>query len=96
MLAKTAWRVNGQLITSAEIRIEIARIRNETEREGCALEDRLALPEMALDRLIDRALVTQEANRRGLAPGEQEVRKTLADLAPRGDWRQRLPGRHGL
>jgi hypothetical protein len=84
---RSSWKVNGFLISSPEIRAEAAIIRREVESRGpeFSLEDRLELPGLALERLIDRALLRYEAQRLGLVPSEAETRKSLAELAPRAD-----------
>jgi parvulin-like peptidyl-prolyl isomerase len=85
--AKTAWKVNGWLIRAADIRTEAAVIRQETESQGAelSLEDRLALPEMARERLIERTVLRTSAQRLGFNPSEHEVQEALARLAPRND-----------
>jgi hypothetical protein len=83
----SSWKVNGFLIRGLEVRAEAAIVRREAESRGAelSLEDRLALPGLALERLIDRALLRYEAQRRGLVPAEAEIRRSLAELAPRSD-----------
>ena len=87
MAAKTAWKVNGSLITAAEIRAEAAALRQEAESQGSELsmEDRLALPEMARERLVERAVLRTSAQRMGFAASDEEVQDALVRLAPRND-----------
>jgi hypothetical protein len=63
LTAKTAWKVNGQPIRSADIRTEVAAIRQEAESRGADLsvDERLALPGIALERLIERAVIQTSA-----------------------------------
>jgi parvulin-like peptidyl-prolyl isomerase len=85
--AKTVWIVNGWPIHSADIRREVAVIRQEAESRSSELsvEDRLALPEMARERLIERAILRTSAHRLGFTPTEEEVQAALARIAPRND-----------
>ena len=57
----------------------------ESGRTELSLERRLELPGLALERLIDRALLRGEADRLGLAATEEELQSALAQLAPRAD-----------
>jgi parvulin-like peptidyl-prolyl isomerase len=80
--AKPAWKVNGWLIRSAEVRAEAAALRQGAE---LSVEERLALAETALENLIERAMLRTSAHRLGFTPTEQEVEAALARLAPRND-----------
>jgi parvulin-like peptidyl-prolyl isomerase len=79
--------INGELLDSAEVRTRASELRREREASGLALdlEQRLALQEEALEILVDRTLLLQEARRLGLAPGESEVAKLLQEVAGRFD-----------
>jgi parvulin-like peptidyl-prolyl isomerase len=87
MPAKSAWKVNGVLISSAEIRTEIAAIRQEAENSGSALsmEERMTLSDTARERLIERAILRTSARQLGFTPTEEQVQSALAQLAPRND-----------
>jgi parvulin-like peptidyl-prolyl isomerase len=82
-----AFEVNGELISNAEIRAEMAALRLERERSGeeVSLEDRLALRRRAVETLIESRILLQEARRLELTPPESEIERVAALLAPRGD-----------
>lgn len=83
-----AWIVNGVRVRASELRAEVAAIRQEFE-ESCgpslSLEERLAMPGLARERLFDRIVLRVEAARLGMIPTEQETRQAAAALAPRSD-----------
>ena len=82
-----ALTVNGQPISEADVRAEMAALRAHQERsgQGLALEQRLQLREQAIDALVERTLILQEARRLQLAPAPQEVEKLASTLVPRVD-----------
>lgn len=68
--------MNGQLITTDEIRAATARRREEAEANGLILtpEERLNIREQAIDFLVDQKLLLQEARRLNLEPlADQEL-----------------------
>ncbi len=67
--------------------MEMAAIRQEAETRGqeLSMEDRLALNGIALERLIEKAILRTSALRMGFNPSEPEVQTALAALAPRSD-----------
>src|SRR5258706_8611669 len=79
--------VNGQILTSAEIRGEMTAIREDAERRGAPMspEERMQLRERAIDSLIDRTLILQEAARLKLLPTGDEIAQEAAALVPRVD-----------
>jgi hypothetical protein len=81
------FEVNGELISNAEIRAEMAALRLERERAGeeASLEDRLALRRRALETLIETTILLQEARRLEMTPPPSEIERVAALLAPRGD-----------
>jgi hypothetical protein len=87
MSAKTAWKVNGVLIRTADIRSEVAMIRREAETAGAQLsmEERMAFPDLALERLIERTVLRTSAEQLGFTPSEEQVWDALVRLAPRND-----------
>jgi hypothetical protein len=82
LAVKTAWKVNGWLIRSADIRAEVSALRQGAE---LSVEERLALSETALENLLERAMLRASAHRLGFTPTEREVQTALARLAPRND-----------
>jgi parvulin-like peptidyl-prolyl isomerase len=79
--------VNGEMIYADEIRARMASMRAQAESSGQELsaEDRFALRPQAIEDLIDRLLLRQEAARLKLQPTPQEIDATLAEVAPRLD-----------
>jgi parvulin-like peptidyl-prolyl isomerase len=79
--------INEDSIGTEELRSEMARLRRqlEAERGPLEMEERLHLRTEALDILIERTLLIQEARRLQLTPSEDEVRQTMASLVPRFD-----------
>jgi parvulin-like peptidyl-prolyl isomerase len=82
LAVKTAWKVNGWLIRSADIRAEASALRQGAD---LSIEERLALSETALESLIERAMLRTSAHRLGFTPTGQEIEAALARLAPRND-----------
>ncbi|HEY3835081.1 MAG TPA: peptidyl-prolyl cis-trans isomerase [Bryobacteraceae bacterium] len=80
--------VNGETIYGDEIRTRMAVLRAEAEsasgRELTA-EERFALRPQAIEDLIDRLLLRQEAVRLRLQPAEAEIDVALASVAPKYD-----------
>ena len=76
--------MNGQFITEAEIRAEMAAIRAYRESGGpeLSLDEHLQLRDEALDTLIERAVLYQEAHRLGFSPTPEEITTVAATLAP--------------
>lgn len=76
--------MNGQFITEAEIRAEMAAIRAYRERGGpeLSLEEHLQLRDEAIDTLLERAMLYQEARRLELSPNPEEISTLAATLAP--------------
>src|ERR1700760_1757504 len=79
--------VNGERLDPVELRARVLALRREREATGVALDldERLTLQEEAMELLIDRILLVQEARRLRLDPTEDEVTMTLREIAPRFD-----------
>jgi parvulin-like peptidyl-prolyl isomerase len=79
--------VNGETIYSDEIRARMSAMRAQAESGGRELsaEERFALRPQAIEDLIDRMLMQQEARRLKLQPTDAEIDATLASVAPRYD-----------
>jgi peptidyl-prolyl cis-trans isomerase C len=79
--------VNGEQLNGSELRERALALRREREASGqmLDLEQRMTLQEEALELVIDRMLLVQEARRLGLEPHEAEVTRTLQQIAPRFD-----------
>ena len=77
--------VNGEPVSEAEIRGEMAALRAYREGEGEQLtfEQRLGLRDEAIDMLIERVLLFQEARRLKLTPSPEEVTRLTEEIAPR-------------
>lgn len=82
-----AIEVNGEIIYADEIRARMASMRAESEASGRELsaEERFALRPQAIEDLIDRMLLRQEASRLKLQPSDTEVEAALASVAPKYD-----------
>ena len=82
-----AIEVNGEMISNAEIRAEVAQLRIEREQAGeeASLEERIALRDEAVRALVERTILLQEARRLELTPSAEEVDRLAESLAPRGD-----------
>ena len=82
-----AIEVNGEMISNAEIRAEVAQLRMEREQAGeeASLEERMALRDEAVRGLVERTILLQEARRLQFIPTEEEVERLAESLAPRGD-----------
>jgi peptidyl-prolyl cis-trans isomerase C len=80
--------VNGELLTQADVRSHAASLRSEREASGRQLdfEERVALQEEALQLLVDRLLMVQEARRLSFIPNEAEIDGVL------GQWARRFDG----
>ena len=79
--------VNGEVLTQAEIRSHAANLRREREASGrqLNLEERLELQGEALQVLVDRMLMVQEARRLSLVPSGVEIDAVLSQWAKRFD-----------
>jgi len=79
--------VNGEIIYADEIRARMAMIRAEAESSGNELsaEERFALRPQAVEDLVDRLLMRQEAVRLKLQPTAAEIDAALASVAPKYD-----------
>jgi hypothetical protein len=82
-----AVQVNGQVIAQAAVYAEITRLENEAVFRGESLSPQLckAIRADAVERLIDRILMLQEAERLGLIPDEMQIKSAMAEVAPRFD-----------
>lgn len=80
-------QVNGETIYADEIRVRMSSMRAQAESSGRELsaEERFALRPQAIEDLIDRLLMQQEARRLKLQPTDTEIDATLASVAPRYD-----------
>ena len=79
--------MNGEPIYADEIRARMASMRAQAEASGQELsaEERFALRPQAIEDLIDRLLLRQEAARLKLQPTDAEIDATLASVAPKYD-----------
>jgi peptidyl-prolyl cis-trans isomerase C len=79
--------VNGETIYADEIRARMSSMRAQAESSGRELsaEERFALRPQAIEELIDRLLMQQEARRLKLQPTDAEIDATLASVAPKYD-----------
>ena len=82
-----AWaaRVNGETVSVAEYERTYANLmRNFQQQAGQAfsreLAEQLGLSKIALDQVIDRALVVAEARKQGLAISDQELARTILEI----------------
>jgi len=77
--------VNGEMIYADEIRARMASMRAQAESSGRELsaEERFDLRPQAIEDLIDRLLLRQEAARLKLQPTAQEIDAARAQVAPR-------------
>src|SRR3954463_6164078 len=75
--------VNGEVITDQEIRAATAAMRQELEsRNGpLDLEQRMQLRERAMQGLVERTLIYQEARRLELNPTDAEVAEAAGSRA---------------
>jgi parvulin-like peptidyl-prolyl isomerase len=82
-----AIQVNGEIIYADEIRARMALMRAEAEANGQELtaEERFALRPRAIEDLVDRLLMQQEARRLKLQPTDAEIDAALASVAPKYD-----------
>jgi len=82
-----AVEVNGQLITAEEIRAAVSRQRQQAEANGCVLtlEERLKLRETAVESLIDRKLLLEEALRLDVPPSDKHVVEAPGGQFPSSD-----------
>jgi len=79
--------VNGEIIYADEIRGRMALLRAQAEASGRELsaDERFALRPQAIEELVDRLLLRQEAMRLKLVPTEAEIDAALAKVAPKYD-----------
>jgi parvulin-like peptidyl-prolyl isomerase len=82
-----AIQVNGEILYADEIRARMASLRAQAESSGRELstEERFALRPQAIEDLIDRMIMLQEARRLKLQPSDAEIDSTLASVAPKYD-----------
>lgn len=79
--------VNGEIITADEIRSATSRQREQAEANGrvLTLEERLQLREIAVESLIDRKLLLEEALRLEFRPSREDVLKAAGGQLPSSD-----------
>jgi peptidyl-prolyl cis-trans isomerase C len=80
--------VNGEPIYAQEIRARVSLLRAQKEedaRRELTPEERFRLRPEAIQDLVDRTIMRQEAIRLKLTPTEAEIDATLAELAPKYD-----------
>jgi peptidyl-prolyl cis-trans isomerase D len=82
-----AWaaRVNGETVSVAEYERTYGNLmRNFQQQAGQAftreLAEQLGLTKIALDQVVDRALVVAEARRQGLAISDEELARTILEI----------------
>ncbi len=82
---EVALKVNGEPITLSQVRKELARMTDEARAQMGEQFDKLApllnLRQRAMDRLVDRALLFQAAQRLGIAVSEAEIRRRVSSMA---------------
>ena len=82
--AQYAARVNDEVIDASDYERQLGRLLEMYRAQAGAqltweIAAQLGLPSQALDQLVERKLVVQEAHRRGLAVTDEEVAKLLLD-----------------
>ena len=82
--AQYAARVNGEVIDASDYERQLGRLLEMYRAQAGAqltweLAAQLGLPAQALDQLVERRLVLQEAKRRGLSVPDEEVARLLLD-----------------
>jgi parvulin-like peptidyl-prolyl isomerase len=82
-----AIQVNGESIYADEIRARMSFMRAQAESSGreLSVEERFALRRQAIEDLIDRLLLQQEARRLKLLPAHAEIEAALESVAPKYD-----------
>jgi peptidyl-prolyl cis-trans isomerase D len=80
-----AARVNGEVVPVADYeRAYASLMRNFQQQAGQAftreLAEQLGLSRIALDQVVDRALVVAEAHKQGLAISDQELARTILEI----------------
>lgn len=82
-----AWaaRVNGEVVSVADYERTYANLmRNFQQQAGQnfsrELAEQLGLSKIALDQVVDRALVVAEARKQGLAISDQELARTILEI----------------
>ena len=80
----TALSVNGYPVSEAEIRAEVTALRvyRESTGETLTFEQRLQLRDQAIENLLERTLIFQEARRLNLVPARAEIEQIAATLVP--------------
>jgi len=81
----TAARVGDEAISQKEFEREYRRLEGQYRQAfggqwSSELADRLQLPRQALERMVDRRLIVDEARRAGLAVGDDDVRRAILDF----------------
>lgn len=81
---EVALKVNGEPITMNQVRDELARMTDEARAQMGEQFDKLApllnLRQRAMDRLVDRALLFQAAQRLGIAVSQEEIRRRVSSM----------------
>jgi peptidyl-prolyl cis-trans isomerase D len=81
---EVALKVNGEPVTMKQVRDELARMTDEARAQMGEQFDKLApllnLRQRAMDRLVDRALLFQAAQRLGIVVSEEEIRRRVASM----------------
>ncbi len=81
---EVALKINGEPITSSQVRDEMARMTEEARAQMGEQFDKLApllnIRQRAMDRLVDRALLFQAAQRMGIVVTEEEIRRRISSM----------------
>jgi peptidyl-prolyl cis-trans isomerase D len=81
---EVALKVNGEPITTSQVREEVARMTEEARAQMGEQFDKIApllnFRQRAMDRLVDRALLFQAALRMGIVVTEVEIRKRVSSM----------------
>lgn len=81
---EVALKVNGEPITQNQVRDEVNRMTDEARAQMGEQFDKLApllnLRQRAMDRLVDRVLLFQEAGRMGIVVTETEIRRRISSM----------------
>lgn len=78
-------RVGDQTVSQKEFEREYRRLEGQYRQAfggqwNSEMADRMQLPQQALERLVDRRLLADEARRSGLAVGDDDVRRAILEF----------------
>ncbi len=81
--------VNDQPVYSWEIGLLIPQIQQEMARQGMQPEQEMVI-QAAMQRVVDSKLLAQEAKSREMAPNDQRVKETMAQIEQQAGGRTKL------